>query len=478
METTRKKTLDLTRGPILPLMLRFCLPILLGNIMQQFYNMADAAVVGKLVGTGALAAVGATGSVTFLVIGFVDGICAGFCIPAAQSFGAGNRTLLRRCVANIVWLGIGAAFLLTASTSLLLGRILTAMDFPPDIYGDSFAYLRVIFAGIPATVAYNTQAGLMRAMGNSRTPLYVLVFSCCLNIALDLTLVGGFGMGVGGAAIATVAAQTVSAVICFVYILRNYPELRMSTEERRFDYRIAGRLILSGLPMALQYSITAIGSVLIQAAVNGLGSTVIASVTAANKVQSFVHLPFGTLGVTISTFIGQNIGAGRYDRVKAGFRGAMLVACVYSVAMGVFMYFGGSYLSLIFLDRAEPMLGELLAVIRHFLRVNCLFYIPLGVLTVCRFSLQGMEYGVTAMFAGAFEMAARGVVALVFAKTYGFEAICCANPAAWIAACVLLVPACVVMFPKARARAELAEQAERARGRTAETDETEGEEHA
>ncbi|MBR5680240.1 MAG: polysaccharide biosynthesis C-terminal domain-containing protein [Clostridia bacterium] len=278
--------------------------------------------------------------------------------------------------------------------------------------------------------------------------------SCCLNIVLDLALVGGFGMGVAGAAFATIASQAVSAVICFLYIRKTYPELRADAEERRFHAKIAGRLILSGLPMALQYSITAIGSVLIQAAVNGLGSIVIASVTAANKIQSFVHLPFGTLGVTISTFVGQNIGAGRYDRVKDGFRSAMIIAGVYSVAMGIFMYFGGTYLSLIFLDRAEPQLAEILSVIRHFLRINSLFYIPLGVLIVCRFTLQGMEYGVTAMFAGAFEMVARGVVALVFAKTYGFEAICYANPAAWVAACVLLIPACVVMFPKARARAE------------------------
>ena len=201
MDKTNKKTLDLTRGPVLSLMFRFCLPILLGNLMQQFYNMADAAVVGKVVGTDALAAVGATGSVIFLVIGFVDGICAGFCIPAAQSFGAGNRSLLRRCVSNIIWLGLGAAVILTALTSALLGRILTAMATPPSIYADSYIYLRVIFAGIPATVAYNTQAGLMRAMGNSRTPLFILIGASCFNIGLDLLLVKGFGLiveGLGG----------------------------------------------------------------------------------------------------------------------------------------------------------------------------------------------------------------------------------------------------------------------------------------
>ena len=212
---------------------------------------------------------------------------------------------------------------------------------------------------------------------------------------------------------------------------------------------LAGRLILSGLPMALQYSITAIGSVLIQTAVNGLSTVVIAAVTAANKVQTFVHLPFSTLGVTVSTFVGQNMGAGRFDRVKEGFRASMKIALLYSVGMGVFMFFCGEYLSLIFLDGGDERLSALLGVIRQFLRINCVFYIPLGVLTVCRFSLQGMEYGVTAMFAGAFEMAARATVALVFAVRWGFDAVCFANPAAWIAACVLLIPACIVIFPKA-----------------------------
>ena len=449
-----RAVLDLTSGPALPLMLRFCLPILAGNLMQQFYNMADAAVVGKIVGTDALAAVGATGALTFLVIGFVNGICAGFCIPAAQAFGEGNRSLLRRCIANIILLSAVSAVVLAAVTSVFLDRMLTLMEFPPDIFGNSHDYLRVIFAGIPATIAYDVQAGLMRAMGNSRTPLFILVGSSVANILLDLLLVGGFGMGVRGAAAATIASQILSAAACFLYMRRAYADLKPSREEMRFDGPLAGRLILSGLPMALQYSITAVGSVLIQTAVNGLSTTVIAAVTAANKVQSFVHLPFSTLGVTISTFVGQNMGAGKFDRVKEGFRSAMKIAVIYSVGMGAFMFFCGSGLSLIFLDRGDPRLAELLDVVREFLRINCQFYIPLGVLTVCRFSLQGMEYGVTAMFAGAFEMAARGIVALVFAVRFGFRAVCFANPAAWIAACILLVPACAVMFPRAEKKAD------------------------
>ncbi|MGN1346281.1 MAG: MATE family efflux transporter [Eubacteriales bacterium] len=457
---TRKTTLDLTNGPVLPLMLRFCLPILLGNLMQQLYNMVDAAVVGQFVGTNALAAVGATGSITFLVIGFVDGMCAGFCIPVSQAFGSGDRKMLRRCVMNIVYLAAFFAVVLTVGTSLSLRWMLTAMDFPADIFGDSLIYLRVIFLGIPVTILYNTGAALMRAMGNSRTPLFVLMMASVLNIALDLLLVCVCGLAVFGVAIATITSQAVSGIVCLVYILRNYPDLRRfeAPEERRFSGHIARRLVLSGLPMALQYSITAIGSILIQAAVNNLGSVVVASVTAANKVQSFVHLPFSTLGVTISTWCGQNMGAKNYRRVREGVRSGMLLATVYSLAMGLLMYTCGEYVSLIFIDSDEPNLAELLGYVRQFIRVNCLFYVPLGTLTVCRFGLQGLEYGVTAMFAGLFEMVARSVVALAFTGTYGFDAICFANPAAWIAACVLLVPACLVIFPRVRKRLEEARE--------------------
>lgn len=452
--TKKKATLDLTNGPVLSLMLRFCLPILLGNLMQQFYNMVDAAIVGQGVGTNALAAVGATGSITFLVIGFVDGMCAGFCIPVSQAFGANDKNMLVKCVWNIVWLGLFFAVVLTTATSLALGSILDIMNFGEDIYSDAFDYLRVIFLGIPATIAYNTQAGLMRAMGNSRTPLIILIVASVVNIVLDFVFVFIVGNGVQGAAIATIISQIVSAVACFIYIRKHYPVFRVKAEERRFNMPVSKRLLMSGLPMALQYSITAIGSVLVQTSVNGLGTDIIASVTAAHKVQSFVHLPFSTLGVTISTWCGQNIGAGKYDRVKRGFWGGMLIAVVYSVVIGAVIFLAGEYVSLIFINREDPRLDTLLMYVRTYLRRNSVLYIPLGVLMVCRFALQGLEYGVTAMFAGIFEMFARAIVALGFVDKYGFDAACYADPCAWFAACVLLVPACAVVFPKVRRKME------------------------
>ena len=445
-----KATMDLTQGPILPLMLRFCLPILLGNIMQQLYNMVDAAIVGKFVGTSALAAVGATGSITFLIIGFVDGMCAGFAIPIARSFGAGDAKLLRKCIVNMIYLGVFFAVVLTVGTSAALRWLLTVMDFPADIFEDSLIYLRVIFIGIPATIFYNSQAGMLRALGNSRTPLLVLMMASVVNITLDLIFVCVLKMGVFGVAIATTVSQAIAGIACFIYIIKKYPELHWTRDEAKFVPEISWRLFMSGIPMALQYSITAIGSVLIQVAVNNLGSNVVASVTAANKVQSFVHLPFSTLGVTLSTWCGQNMGARDYGRIRKGVNTGLAMAMIYSAAMGVMMFFCGEYISLIFLDKDEPMLETLLSYIRQFIRSNCILYIPLGILTVYRFSLQGLEYGVTAMFAGLFEMAARSVVALYFAKTYGFGAICFANPAAWIAACVLLVPAYFIIIPRVK----------------------------
>lgn len=355
---------------------------------------------------------------------------------------------------NIIYLSAAASVLLALFTSVYLGQMLDAMAFPEDIYADSFIYLRVIFLGIPATVAYNTQAGLMRAMGNSRAPLIILIGASLTNVVLDLLFVRVFGIGVLGAALATIISQIVSAIVCFTYILKNYPMLRAkncTAIEKKPDGLISKRLVFSGLPMALQYSITAIGSVLLQTAINGLGSLIVASVTAANKVQSS-YTCRSARRVTLSTWCGQNMGAKDYDRIRRGFWEGMAVALIYSVLMGVVMYFFGEYVSLIFIDKDETRLTELLYYVRIFLRKNCILYIPLGILTVCRFSLQGLEHGFTAMFAGVFEMVARSVMALWAVKFFGFDAVCYANPAAWIAACLLLVPACLVVMPKVRRR--------------------------
>ncbi|MBQ8401134.1 MAG: MATE family efflux transporter, partial [Clostridia bacterium] len=421
-------------------------PILLGKLMQQFYNLADAAIVGKFVGTGALAAVGATGSILFLVIGFVDGMCAGLCIPIARSFGADDQPLLRRCLAHAVYLAVFFAILLTAVTSLLLEWLLTVMNTPADIFRDAFAYLRIIFLGIPATIFYNLTAGLLRALGNSRTPLVFLIFASCMNIVLDLVLVLVFHLDVPGVGIATVTSQLFAAAGCFLYIRKHYPMLRMSRNEMAFDKKITWRMLLSGLPMALQYSITAIGSVLIQVSINNLGSLLVASVTAGLKIHQIALLPINTLGAAMATWSGQNIGAANPGRVREGVVCGMKIQIVYSVVMGLLLFFFGKNMTLLLLDPADPNLPFLQENAQAFIRANCSFYILLGTLTVLRFTLQGLEYGPLAMFAGIFELAARSIIAFFGAPLWGFDIIRFANPAAWAAACILLIPAyCAVM---------------------------------
>ena len=446
------KTLNMTEGKPLSLILRFCLPILLGNLMQQLYNMVDAAIVGKFVGTGALAAVGATGSILFLVIGFVDGLCAGLCIPIARSFGADDHPMLRRCLNHAIYLSVGFAVVLTIVTSLILDPLLTAMNTPADIFADSHIYLRIIFLGIPATIFYNLTAGLLRALGNSRTPLVFLIIASLINIVLDLVLVIGFHMDVMGVGLATVASQLFSALGCFFYIRKHYPMLQTNRDEMAFDAKITGRLLLSGLPMALQYSITAIGSVLVQVSINDLGSLLVASVTAGSKVHNIALLPFNTLGAAMTTWASQNMGANNIDRVKEGVRCGMKINVVYSICIGLFLFFVGKYLTLIFLDRADPDLLALMDNAQYFIRVNSCCYFFLGTLTVCRFTLQGLEYGPLAMIAGIFELVARSAVAVLGAPIWGFAIICFANPAAWVAACILLVPAYLYIVKRLEAK--------------------------
>lgn len=461
-------TLDLTRGPIFSLIMRFCIPILLGNLMQQFYNMVDAAVVGKYVGTGALAAVGATGSITFLIIGFVNGLCSGFCIPLSRAFGGNDWKLLRRCLANILYLSVIFTVALTVGTNLGLRWLLTVMNTPADIFADSLIYLRLLFWGIAATVFYNLTSGIIRSLGNSRTPLIVLMAASVVNIVLDLVFVIVLHLDVMGVGIATVISQAFSGIACFLYILKTYPELRIEADEWAWDGGILVRLLLSGLPMALQYSITAIGSVLVQVAINDLGSLYVASVTAAVKVHSFAILPMDTLGATMAVWAGQNLGAGDTDRIKAGIHCGVKIAAVYAVFMGAAMFFLGEYVTLVFLDSSDPDLPVLMANARTYLRIDAFFYFFLGVLSVYRFSLQGLEHGIIAMFAGLFEMAARSIVAVVFAKRYGFTAICFANPAAWVAACILLIPAYLYIMP----RVIRSVQSRRETGETGKTGET------
>lgn len=429
---------DMTQGHPGKLILGFAIPLLFGNLFQQFYNLMDTLIVGKFLGVTQLAAVGATGSVNFLIIGFCTGICSGFAIPISQKFGARDEGGMRRYVANSIWVSTVFAAVLTVLTVALCRTILVWMKTPADIIDDSYAYIVIIFAGIPVTILYNLTSAIIRSMGDSKTPVIFLVIAALLNIVLDLFCILVLHMGVAGAAVATVISQAVSGVCCLVYMRKKYTILRMSREEMRFSLRLAGRLVIMGVPMGLQYSVTAIGSVILQSAVNVLGSMAVASVTAASKISMFFCCPFDALGATMATFAGQNVGAGKPDRIRSGLRTGNLFGFAYAVAAFVFLMAAGRYVALLFVDASET---EILGNVQRMLTANSAFYIALVLVNNVRFLIQGIGYSGLAIFSGASEMVARALAGFLLVPSFGFAAVCFANPLAWVMADLFLVPA-------------------------------------
>ena len=429
---------DMTQGHPGKLILGFAIPLLFGNLFQQFYNLMDTLIVGKFLGVTQLAAVGATGSVNFLIIGFCTGICSGFAIPISQKFGARDEGGMRRYVANSIWVSTVFAAVLTVLTVALCRTILVWMKTPADIIDDSYAYIVIIFAGIPVTILYNLTSAIIRSMGDSKTPVIFLVIAALLNIVLDLFCILVLHMGVAGAAVATVISQAVSGVCCLVYMRKKYTILRMSREEMRFSPRLAGRLVIMGVPMGLQYSVTAIGSVILQSAVNVLGSMAVASVTAASKISMFFCCPFDALGATMATFAGQNVGAGKPARIRSGLRTGNLFGFAYAVAAFVFLMAAGRYVALLFVDASET---EILGNVQRMLTANSAFYIALVLVNNVRFLIQGIGYSGLAIFSGASEMVARALAGFLLVPSFGFAAVCFANPLAWVMADLFLVPA-------------------------------------
>ncbi|MGN1339384.1 MAG: MATE family efflux transporter [Oscillospiraceae bacterium] len=435
------KVKDLTTGSPMKLILGFMLPLLLGMLFQQFYNMVDTAIVGQFLGINALAGVGSTGSINFLVLGFVQGVCIGFAIPVAQQFGSKDFTAMRRYVGNTIWLAVIFAVVLTTATCVLCTNILTLMDTPEDVFQEAYDYIFVIFLGIPVTFLYNILSGIIRSVGDSKTPLYFLIISSLLNVGLDVFMIVVLDMGVSGASWATVVSQLVSGVLCLIYMIKRFDILHLNSEELRPDRYYIGRLCSIGIPMGLQYSITAIGSILIQTAVNGLGSTYVAAVTAGSKVSQLLCCPFDAMGSTMATYGGQNIGAGKVERVKKGLGACSLLGVGYAIIGFFIILFAGGSIAMLFInDTNGGSIEEILALSQQFLRINGAFYIPLAFVNIVRFLIQGMGFSQIAIFAGVFEMLARGIVALCLVPALGFNAVCFANPAAWIFADCFLIP--------------------------------------
>lgn len=432
-------TKDLTSGSPLKVILLFSLPLVLGNLFQQFYALADTIIVGRFCGVSALASVGATGSVNYLILGFVIGVCNGFAIPIAQLFGARDYSDLRRHVANAAWLCIAGSVVLTISTVALTRPMMQLMQTPDDIIDGAVIYIGLIFAGIPFIFLYNMVAAIMRALGDSKTPLYFLILTSALNIGLDLLFIVPFHFGVLGAALATDISQVISGVLSFIYLRRKFDVLKMEKDDLTFSKKASIRLLGIGVPMGLQCSITAIGSVIMQWAVNVLGSTAVAAVTAAGKTQGLLTVPMESVGTAMATYAGQNLGASRMDRVRQGVNSAMLIILIYGVASAFVLHFTDVQIMSLFLDTAKEV--DIVAMGREYLFWNSVFFVPLGALIIWRYTIQGLGFSSLAMLAGVAEMVARTAVAIVLVPILGYFGAELSNPAAWIAACLFLYPA-------------------------------------
>ena len=431
-------TKDLTTGSPLKLIITFTFPAFLGMLFQQFYNVVDTIIVGKLLGIGPLAGVGATGSLNFMVLGFCMGICNGFAIPIAQKFGAGDQVELRKFVANSLWLVAIIALVLTVPVCVYCRPILRVMNTPEDVFEYAYQYIFIIFLGIPAALLYNILAAILRSLGDSKTPVLFLALSSVLNIGLDIISIKVWGMGVDGTALATVISQGVSGVICFFYMKKRFTVLQMSREERRPDGAKMKRLCYMGIPMGLQYSITAIGSLVIQATMNGFGSVAVAGATAANRINGFLTCPIEALGASMAPYVGQNLGAGKLDRVSRGVIDASLCGFVSSGVLFVIIWLYGAQLTGIFLDVPDP---EVTAYAVEFLRIVGAGYCLLTLVNVVRFSIQGLGFSVLAILSGVMEMIARCFAGLVIAPHIGFAAVAMGHPLAWLFADIFLIPA-------------------------------------
>ncbi len=441
MRTSRKQNAvkDLTTGDPLKLILGFALPLFGGMLFQQFYSLVDTLIVGRFLGVKALAGVGDTGSITFMIIGFCMGVCNGFTIPISQRFGAKDYADMRRFLSHAIYVSLVFTVIMTVFCSLFCRQILEAMNTPDDIFDYAYDYLIIIFLGIPTNFLYNLFSGAIRALGDSKAPVLFLVVSSVVNIVLDLVLILVIPMGVAGAAVATVISQAASGLLALFYTVKKVEILRIQREEWQFKPYYIKILLAMGVPMGLQYSITAIGSVVLTTAVNGLGSVYVAAQTAASRVSNFFCTPYDALGSTMATYGGQNVGAKKLERLNQGLFHASLVGVIYSLIALVIMIFFGRPLSALFVNGEEGAL--ILDSARLFLVVNAAFYVPLTFVNVVRFMIQGMGYSGLAILSGVFEMIGRTAAALLFIPVLGYLGACYASPIAWILADLFLFPA-------------------------------------
>ncbi len=427
---------DLLTGNPLKRILKFLVPLLIGNLFQQIYSLADSIIVGQLIGQSAFGAVGSTGSLNFLVLGFVMGVTGGFSIPIAQAFGAKNGAGMRKYIASCAVLCIIIVGILSVLTYFFTDDLLRLLNTPEELFQDAYHYIHVIFVGMGASVLYNMLSSLLRSVGDSKTPLYFLIVACVINIGLDFLFIAVFKMGVEGAAYATLISQLVSGLLCMITIKKRFKMLIPS----RNDYKHIGayhkRMLRYGIPMGLQFSITAVGCVIVQTAVNGLGAIAVTALSIGYRVSALLTSPIESLGIAMATFAGQNLGANRLERVKKGVNQVMIVTCIYCFSAFLLCFFFSTFLTEMFVGKTD---ATILAMTRQMLLSISFFYPCLAVILVYRNVVQGLGFSNEAMLAGILELGGRLLIGLVFIKHFGYAAACFSNPAAWFPADVLLL---------------------------------------
>lgn len=421
-------TMDLTTGRPISRILFFSLPLVLGTLFQQLYSFADTVMVGRFIGQNALASVGATSSLSFLILGFVQGACVGFGIPLAKAFGAKDRKEFQRFYWNGLWICIVTAVILVFATILLTDPLLMLIQTPDDIFADASSYISIIFFGIPASILYNYSAGVLRAVGDSRHPFYFLLFTSFLNIALDYLFIVPIPMGVAGAALATVLSQLISGLLNLYWLMCKTDLLKQSRNTMTVSATHIKELSIVGFPMGFEYSVSAIGAVIMQSAINALGSIVVAGQTAGEKIRQMFTLPMESVGMGMATYAGQNDGAKRPDRIKAGIKAGLIIQWTYCIFAWVILYFGKQPFTTLVLGADSGTAGELS--VQYLGIISGLFFIH-GALMIMRNTLQGMGYSTHAVLSGVGELIGRSLGGFLAVRYLGFFGICIANPLAW-----------------------------------------------
>lgn len=438
---------NMTEGKPSSLILTFALPLMIGNVFQQLYTVVDTMVVGKVLGVNALAALGAADWMNWLMLGIVQGLTQGFGILMAQKFGAGMQEDLRKVIGNSVILSLISALVLLLSGQLFARPVLVLLQTPPEIMGGALLYLRVMYLGIPVVMAYNLLACILRSLGDSQTPLHAMIVAAIVNIVLDLLFVLGFGLGIGGAAAATLVAQLVSSFYCF-YHIRKIEILTLASSDFRLQRGLPGRLFVLGFPMAFQNAVISVGGMIVQFVVNGFGVLFIAGFTATNKLYGILEVAATSYGYAMVTYVGQNLGAGRADRIRKGMRAAVFISLVTSVVIALFMLLTGKAILGCFISGTPEEFDLTLQIAYFYLTIMSVCLPILYILHVTRSAIQGMGNTVLPMVSGIAEFVMRTVSAILLPMLMGETGIFYAEIMAWIGADVILVSSYFIVIKK------------------------------